>query len=159
MSEVRIETGLPRRRFLQLGALLAATAVLPMKLWAAIARPQAAFHATALDGAFEAIGGVPEDHDGIIFTTPDIAENGAVVPVRVEVDAASLPNVSKVYILVELNPNPLAAMFTLPEGTETYIETRVKVSQTCNLYAVVEADGKLYKTAKETKVTLGGCGG
>ena len=91
--------------------------------------------------------------------TPDIAENGAVVPIRVEVDAGVLPNVSKVSVLVEMNPNPLAASFDIPAGTEVYIETRVKVAQTCTLYAVVEADGQLYMQSRETKVTLGGCGG
>jgi sulfur-oxidizing protein SoxY len=61
--------------------------------------------------------------------------------------------------MVEKNPNPLSAMFMIPEGTEKYVETRVKVAQTCDLYAIAEADGKLYMTKKETKVTLGGCGG
>jgi sulfur-oxidizing protein SoxY len=61
--------------------------------------------------------------------------------------------------MVEKNPNPLSAMFNVPAGTRPYLETRVKVAQTCNLYAVVDVDGKLYMAAKETKVTLGGCGG
>ena len=70
----------------------------------------------------------------------------------------ALPNVSKVSVLVEMNPNPLAASFDIPPGTEVYIETRVKVAQTCTLYAVAEADGQLYMQSRETKVTLGGCG-
>jgi sulfur-oxidizing protein SoxY len=60
---------------------------------------------------------------------------------------------------VEKNPNPMVAAFTLVEGTEPSISTRVKVSQTCNVYAVVKADGKYYSAMRETKVTLGGCGG
>ncbi len=159
MSKVSVTNGMARRGFLRLGAVAAATAMLPAKLWAAIARPEETFTATGIDATFAAMGGTPEVHDGIIFSTPDIAENGAVVPVKIEVDSAQLPNVSKVYVLVELNPNPMAAMFMVPEGTEAYVETRVKVAQTCNLYAVAEADGKLYMKAKETKVTLGGCGG
>jgi sulfur-oxidizing protein SoxY len=91
--------------------------------------------------------------------TPDIAENGAVVPIRVEVDAGALPNITKVSVLVEMNPNPLAASFDIPRGTDVYIETRVKVAQTGNLYAVVESDGQLFMASRETKVTLGGCGG
>jgi len=62
-------------------------------------------------------------------------------------------------ILVEKNPNPLSAVFMVPDGTEPAVQTRVKVAQTGLIYGVVEADGKLYKAAKETKVTLGGCGG
>ena len=60
---------------------------------------------------------------------------------------------------IEMNPNPLAAAFAIPKGTEPYVATRVKVAQTCVIYAVVEANGKLYKSGRETKVTLGGCGG
>ena len=151
--------GLARRGFLRLGAIVAASAMLPAKLLAAMVRPKEAFVAVGLENAFAEIGGTPEAHDGIIFTTPDIAENGAVVPVKVEIDSAKLPNVDKICVLVELNPNPLSAIFNVPKGTRPMVETRVKVAQTCNLYAVAEADGKLYMASKETKVTLGGCGG
>jgi sulfur-oxidizing protein SoxY len=89
-------------------------------------------------------------------TGPDIAENGAVVPVGV---ASTLPNVSMVAILIEKNPNALAASFTLPEGTEANVQTRVKMGQTSNIYALVKSDGKFFMATKEIKVTLGGCGG
>lgn len=151
--------GMARRNFLRLGAFVAATAMLPAKLLAAMMRPADAFTATGLDSTFAQIGGIPELHDGIIFSTPDIAENGAVVPVKVEIDGNKLPKVDTIYVMVEKNPNPLSAMFNVPAGTKPYVETRVKVAQTCNLYAVVDVDGKLYMAAKETKVTLGGCGG
>ena len=59
----------------------------------------------------------------------------------------------------EKNPNPLTATFTIPDGTEPYVSTRTKMGESTNVYAVVKADGKLYSTFKETKVTLGGCGG
>lgn len=159
MNQLTAPHGLARRGFLRLGALTLAAVAMPAKLWAAITRPDAAFTAAGLDATFAELGATPENSDGIIFTTPDIAENGAVVPVKVEIDGSKLSDVSKIYILVEKNPNPLSGMFMFPEGTEPYVETRVKVAQTCNLYAVAEVDGKLYMTAKETKVTLGGCGG
>ena len=139
--------------------MLGAAAVFPFKALANMVRPEAAFEATALDDVFAALGQTPEVHDAIQFSTPDIAENGAVVPIRIEVDADALPNVSKVSVLVEMNPNPMAAVFDIAPGTEVYLETRVKVAQTCNLYAVAEADGKLFMQVRETKVTLGGCGG
>ena len=90
------------------------------------------------------------------MTGPDIAENGAVVPVGV---ASTLPNVTMVAILIEKNPNALAASFNLPEGTEANVQTRVKMGQTSNIYALVKSDGKFFMATKEIKVTLGGCGG
>ena len=148
-----------RRRLLNLTASFSAAFAFPGHVLANFYRPEAAFGATELDKTLEALGGMPEISEGIRFFTPDIAENGAVVPVRVEVDAEQIPNVNKVYLLVEKNPNPMAAVFDVPMGTEVYVETRVKVAQTCELYAVVEANGQLFMQSKETKVTLGGCGG
>jgi sulfur-oxidizing protein SoxY len=92
----------------------------------------------------------------ITITAPDIAENGAVVPVAV---ASAIPKTESISILIEKNPNPLAASFTIPAGTEPSVGTRVKMGQTSNVYAVVKADGKFYMSGKEIKVTLGGCGG
>jgi sulfur-oxidizing protein SoxY len=92
----------------------------------------------------------------IALTTPDIAENGAVVPVAVQ---SNIPNTQAIVILIEKNPNPLAASFDIPQGTEPVVGTRVKMGQTSNVYAVVKADGKFYSMVKEVKVTLGGCGG
>jgi len=148
-----------RRSLLRLGALITVVLAMPAQLWAAIARPESAFRATALDDVFRELGGVPEASDGIIFSTPDIAENGAVVPVKVEIDLAILPNVNRLYVLVEKNPNPVAALFEVPPNTQPYVETRVKVAQTCDLYAVAEMDDKFFMAKRETKVTLGGCGG
>ena len=70
-----------------------------------------------------------------------------------------IPKTDSIAILIEKNPNPLAAVFDIPVGTEPAISTRVKMAQTSNVYALVRADGKYYVAAKEIKVTLGGCGG
>ena len=118
---------------------------------------KAAFDAKSLSDTLKAIGaGAPADSKDVQVTGPDIAENGAVVPVGV---STSLPNVQMVAILIEKNPNPLAASFTLPEGTEANVQTRVKMGQTSNVYALVKSDGKYFMATKEIKVTLGGCGG
>jgi sulfur-oxidizing protein SoxY len=93
---------------------------------------------------------------GIAVTGPDIAENGAVVPVSV---TSSVPGTEFMAILVEKNPNPLSAAFTVPEGTEPAISTRVKMGSTSNVHALVKANGKWLIASKEIKVTLGGCGG
>ena len=82
---------LSRRRVLGWTAMLGAAAVLPFKALANMVRPEAAFEATALDDVFAALGQTPEVHDAIQFSTPDIAENGAVVPIRIEVDAEPCP--------------------------------------------------------------------
>ena len=145
-----------RRRALKLLAGVAFAVALPGRLMAALVRPQAAFDARNLQDIYTALGAVPQDSDLIQLETPDIAENGAVVPVSV---TSTIPDTRKIYIAIEKNPNPLAAVFTIPEGTDAWVSTRVKVAQTCVIYAMVEAGGKLYKVGRETKVTLGGCGG
>jgi sulfur-oxidizing protein SoxY len=118
---------------------------------------KAAFDAKSMADTLKALGaGAPADSKDVQVTGPDIAENGAVVPVGV---ASSLPNISMVAILIEKNPNALAATFTLPEGTEANVQTRVKMGQTSNIYALVKSDGKFFMATKEIKVTLGGCGG
>lgn len=149
-----------RRSFLAMGAsivALATTAALwPLRALAEWVRPDKAFEAKGLDATFAALGATPEPSTEINFMTPEIAENGAVVPVSV---TSKIPGTEQIAILVEMNPNPLAALFMIPEGTEPSISTRVKVAQTCKLHAAVYAGGKWYGTARETKVTLGGCGG
>ncbi len=118
---------------------------------------KSAFDAKSMADTLKALGaGAPADSKDVQVTGPDIAENGAVVPVGV---ASSLPNISMVAILIEKNPNALAATFTLPEGTEANVQTRVKMGQTSNIYALVKSDGKFFMATKEIKVTLGGCGG
>jgi sulfur-oxidizing protein SoxY len=115
----------------------------------------AAFEAKTMADAIKLLGGAADSKD-VTITSPDIAENGAVVPVSV---TSKLPKTQEIYILVEKNPQPLTATFTIPEGTEPFVSTRVKMGQSTNVVAIVKADGKLYSTTKETKVTLGGCGG
>jgi sulfur-oxidizing protein SoxY len=92
----------------------------------------------------------------VSIIAPDIAENGAVVPVAVNSSAA---NTQQIAILVEKNPTPMSANFHIPQGTEPTISTRVKMNGTSNVHALVKADGKWLLASKEIKVTLGGCGG
>jgi sulfur-oxidizing protein SoxY len=99
---------------------------------------------------------IPENSDAIKLTVPEIAENGAVVPVTV---ISTLANVEQISIFVDKNPNVLAASFTIPQGTESMVTTRVKMGQTANVIALVKAGGKFYRVAREVKVTAGGCGG
>jgi len=119
---------------------------------------KAAFDTKTMEETMKALGGpMPAPSKDITFVqTPDIAENGAVVPIGI---ASAIPKTEAIAILVEKNPNMLVAMFELPAGTEPAISTRVKMGQSSNVYALVKADGKYYVASKEIKVTLGGCGG
>jgi sulfur-oxidizing protein SoxY len=115
------------------------------------------FDAKTLADALKKIGaeGAALSTD-VSINAPEIAENGAVVPVAV---SSKLSNTDFIAILVEKNPNPLSAAFTLPEGTEPVIGTRVKMGGTSNVHALVKAGGKWFIASKEIKVTMGGCGG
>jgi sulfur-oxidizing protein SoxY len=138
--------------------LLVAAGWLPGEARAADAWNTAAFDAHSLDETMKALGGGPPQASiGITFVqTPDIAENGAVVPIGVN---SAIPKTESIAILIEKNPNMLAAVFDIPAGTEPALSTRVKMAQTSNVYALVKADGKYFVASKEIKVTLGGCGG
>jgi sulfur-oxidizing protein SoxY len=93
----------------------------------------------------------------VTITAPDIAENGAVVPVGA---ATALPGVKRLLLLVEKNPAVLSAAFEVSDAVDANFSTRVKMGQSSNVYAIaVMTDGRLLYAAKEVKVTLGGCGG
>ena len=140
----------------QVAGLLAASGLLPASAQAAW--NQAAFDAKTLADATKALGGgAPVESKDVTLTGPDIAENGAVVPV---VCATTLPGVKRLLLLVEKNPSALAAVFDVSDAVEPSFSTRVKMGQSSNVYAVaMMADGKVLYAAKEIKVTLGGCGG
>ena len=91
-----------------------------------------------------------------MIKAPEIAENGAVVPIAVE---SRLAGTESITLLIEKNPQPLAAGFRIPAGTEANISTRVKMGESSDVFALVRADGKFYIAKKEIKITLGGCGG
>lgn len=146
-----------RRRLIQTGALMSlmASAGLISNAEAA-AWNKAAFEAKSLDDVNKVLGGgAPQKSDQVILRAPDIAENGAVVPVGVETSLKA----TEMAILVEKNPNAMAAMFIVPAGAEAFAATRVKMGQTSNVYALAKVDGKWLMASKEVKVTLGGCGG
>lgn len=96
------------------------------------------------------------DSDKIKLKLPRIAENGAVVPITV---TSKLEKVESVSIFVEKNPVPLAARFSLSPEVDSFVSARLKMAETCNVIAMVEADGNVYSAKKQVKVTIGGCGG
>jgi sulfur-oxidizing protein SoxY len=140
----------------RVAVLLAGAGLLPAGAQAAW--NNAAFEAKNLAEATKAFGGgAPAESKDVTVTGPDIAENGAVVPVGC---SSTLPGVKRLMLLVEKNPNVLAAAFEVNDTVDASFNTRVKMGQSSNVYAVaITGDNKVFFAQKEIKVTLGGCGG
>jgi sulfur-oxidizing protein SoxY len=146
--------------------MLRITSVLGMAFTAGLLKPsdvfagewsKAAFEAKSMEDVVKALGGGNVTvSDAVSVNGPDIAENGAVVPVTV---TSTAPNTEYMAILVEKNPSSLSAGFNIPAGTDPSVSTRVKMGSTSNVHALVKANGKWLIASKEIKVTLGGCGG
>lgn len=136
--------------------LLASTGLFPQFAHAAFNKN--AFDAKSIQDAMKALGaGTLVESKDVTITGPDIAENGAVVPVGV---STSLAGVKSLLILVEKNPSALIAVFNVTDSVEASFSTRAKMGQSSDVYAVaLMADGKALYAKKEVKVTLGGCGG
>jgi len=143
-------------RSASVAGLLAGLGVLPGA--ARAAWNTAAFEAKSVAEVVKALGvSAPVESKDVTLTGPEIAENGAVVPLAL---ATSLPGVKRLLVLIEKNPSTLAASFDISDAIEPSFSLRVKMAQTCNVYAVaITADNKVLFAQKEIKVTLGGCGG
>ena len=137
-------------------AFFAGAGMLPLQ---ALAFNSDAFAAKGLPEALKALGatGAMAESKDVMLTAPDIAENGAVVPLAV---STTLPSVKHMVLLVEKNPSALIAVFNANDAIESNFATRAKMGQTSDVYAVaIMADGSALYSKKEVKVTLGGCGG
>ncbi len=143
-----------------------ATGVLAGLLAAGVLKPtlayandwnKAAFEAKDFDVALKTLGAEgAAANTALIMKAPEIAENGAVVPVDV---TSNIPNTTSIAILVKKNPFPLAAQFDFANGALADVSARLKVAETSVIQAIAKADGKVYSAQKEVKVTVGGCGG
>ena len=120
--------------------------------------PKAAFEAKDANAAVEAAHGssTTTESGDIKLKAPDIAENGAVVPITV---TSNIDSTEAISIVVKENGTPLAATFNLADNTKGFVSTRIKMAKTSDVTAIVKAGGKLYSTSKNVKVTIGGCGG
>lgn len=145
------------RRRMVLGMLAAlVSGVLPLRALAA-AWNKIAFDARALPDALKAIGASSvAESDRIDLKAPEIAENGAIVPLEI---TSRIPNTESIYIFADKNPQPLVAEFDFTGATEPFVSTRIKMGETSKVRAIVKAGGKFYATARDVKVTIGGCGG
>ena len=119
--------------------------------------PKSAFEAKSVPDALNGLGVATTAASGDIqIKAPDIAENGAVVPVTV---STSIAGVSSISIFAEKNNSPLTAHFNLKGSAQGFVATRIKMQKTSAVIAVVKANGKAFSARKEVKVTIGGCGG
>ena len=136
--------------------LLASTGLFPQFAHAAFNK--AAFDAKTVSEALRAYGaGAISESKDVTVTAPDIAENGAVVPMGA---STALPGVKQLLILVEKNPSVLIAMFNVTDSIDANVATRAKMGQSSDVFAVaIMNDGRALFAKKEVKVTLGGCGG
>lgn len=138
--------------------LLAAASGLFAPLISRAEWPVTQFANLKIEDTFERVLGEskPIESDKIKFKLPRIAENGAVVPITV---TSSLENVESISILVEKNPVPLIASFTLSPEIDTYVSARIKMAETSDVIALVKTDENYYTARQNVKVTIGGCGG
>jgi sulfur-oxidizing protein SoxY len=119
--------------------------------------PEDAFKQKGAADAIKSLyGRTAEPSDKVKLDAPEIAENGAVVPISV---STTLTEVTSIAFLASENPNALAAVYRIPPGTLPNVANRLKMAKTCDVIVIVEAGGKLYSATKEVKVTVGGCGG
>jgi len=141
-----------------IGALASAAAaglLSPVRAFAAWNK--GAFEAKSAIDAMRALGmSSAEDSKAIQIRAPDIAENGAVVPIDITSD---IPGTTSISVFIEKNPFPYTGTFDVSQGAIPYVHLRVKIGESSPVRVVVAAGGKHYTTAKEVKVTIGGCGG
>ncbi len=151
-----------RRKFIKNSMLLAGSlAVAPsfiMTNKAYAAWPKKSFDIKDLNESVSSVYGHSnlEESSKVKLKAPEIAENGAIVPINV---STSLDNVDSIMIFVENNPQPLSSGYELTALSEPSIGTRLKMGKTSNVMAAVKSGDKVYTSTQEVKVTIGGCGG
>lgn len=152
-----------RRKFLRVLALGGGCLAIFSVGWLRCARllaaewNKAAFDATALADTLKDIGANSvSESDQIQLKAPEIAENGAIVPVEI---TSRIPGTQTIYVIADKNPQPLVAIFDIEPGLEPFISTRIKMGESSKVRVLVKAGGKFYAASQEVKVTIGGCGG
>lgn len=144
-----------RRRFLYAIGALAGAMLLPLRLLAAQWNEKA-FDEVTFPDALKSVGVVnPVVSDQVKLKIPEIAENGAIVPIQV---SSEIPGTQRIFVFAEKNPQPLVASLTFRNGVDPFFASRIKMGESANVHVVVLADGKHFITSREVKVTIGGCG-
>ena len=146
-----------RQLLLAAGAWTAAGAASAAQVASVARQPdmELAFAARTFPEAVAALGGMPPVSTQITLELPQVAENGALVPITV---SSQLGDTRDILILVDGNPQPVAACFSIPDGTEAYAATRIRLAQSGTVYVVVRTEEGLFSAARAIQVTVGGCG-
>jgi len=135
--------------------MLAGVMMFPLRLVAAQWNEKA-FDEVDFSNSLTSIGALaPVESDLITLKTPEIAENGSIVPIQV---SSEIPGTERIFVFAEKNPQPLVASFTFHKGVDAFFATRIKMGETAPVHAVVLADGKYFIASRYVKVTIGGCG-
>jgi sulfur-oxidizing protein SoxY len=139
-------------------SLLAVLGLLLMKPLAVLAAwNEQAFGAKSAADALKSLGAAsPAPSKDILIEAPQIAENGAVVPIEI---SSNIPGTSSLAVLIEKNPFPLAGRFEFKDGALPFVKVNVKMGETSEVRVLAEAGGKHFVATREIKVTIGGCGG
>jgi sulfur-oxidizing protein SoxY len=158
MKPIGSGTQAPLRRRQMLGggvaALLVGCGLLTPRAALAMGA-ELSFDAVTIPDALRKMGAVAATSEQIVLKAPEVAEDGTLVPVSVE---SLLPGTRAIYVVVDVNPEPMAARFSLPAGTEPFVATRIKMAADGTVYAVVsDAQGRIHVTSRQMKVTVGGC--
>jgi sulfur-oxidizing protein SoxY len=144
-----------RRLLLQGAGVLAAGLAKPLAALAAWNKE--AFGAKSAGEALKGIGFADATPSAdVLMEAPEIAENGAVVPIEI---TSRVPGTRSIAVVIDKNPFPLVAKFDFLEGALPYVKVNVKMGETSDVRAIAEAGGKHYQASKNIKVTIGGCGG
>ena len=144
-----------RRNTFQFAAALAATLLVPLRAFAAWNKE--AFQSKTPGDALKGLGvGASTDSKDILIDAPQIAENGAVVPIEI---TSNIANTRSIAVVIEKNPFPLAGRFEFKEGALPFVKLNVKMGETSDVRVVAFAGGKQFSATREIKVTIGGCGG
>lgn len=135
--------------------IVAASMLLPLKALAAQWNAKA-FDETGFPDALKSVGALDLiESDQIELKTPEIAENGAIVPMQV---TSNIPETERIYVFAEKNPQPLVASYTFLKGVQPFFATRIKMGESAKVHVVVLAGGKHYTVSRNVTVTIGGCG-
>ena len=144
-----------RRKMIGLIGVLATAVMLPLRLLAAQWHEKA-FDETRFAESLTSVGATNLIESAqIALKTPEIAENGAIVPIEV---TSEIANTEKIFVFAEKNPQPLVAIFSFVKNVAPFFATRIKMGESAKVHIVVLAEGKYYTVANEVKVTIGGCG-
>jgi len=150
-----IQPGLRRRRVLgRAAALIAACGPLSARsVWANDGA--LSFDTASIADALREMNAISVDASQLLLVSPDVAEDGALVPISVE---SRLPGTQEIYLVVDVNPDPVAARFSVPIGTDPFVATRIKVAGDGTVYAIVkDQEGRIHVSSRAMKVIVGGC--